>query len=428
MAEQTGGFLVEISPQANLNPTEQVALINDALTAGGTVRLGAGTWTINQPIVLPSYSALVGAGHSQSYQKTIIKPAAGYSGLLLHSQGLNVECIFGAHVEGIHFDGSDTTLTAIKVNARECTFYKLKVTGCWTYGIQILGINGNAETGLALNNSFSDIRMAGGGSAKMWVCMMEDYYTADNRYHHLYLEDSQNALITSRGANCYISFSHFYNSDKHCVIFEDSPEKVLCNSYLENSDGPAVVFKGTGVQDISLVANIFRDIRRKTLVELTEPNGGPDCVVWAQSLVQNCILSDNLVRRSSADKRTVGHFIVGGNVVDNGNSSVPGALANTNSGSVGLATRHITASTKLTPNSFNVVTATGVIQLSLPDDAPVGSIIWTVFGTSVTGVTLMANGNTINGSASNFSMASYDQYRTCFLCEATKAWRRIFAS
>ena len=304
-----------ISRDRLADPSTASTVITNALAEHKIVQLPVGTFSISSPIIIGSNQTLLGVTDNDFVGKTIIKPVEGYDGYLLKSNMLSEECIFRATIAGIQFDGSDTTLTAINLNVRESVICNVMVRSCYTYGIRIGGISDDADSGLALNNVVSNVRMFPGANSKFYVAIFEDYFSSDNLYDRNYLEGSVEALIETRGANVRITNNHLYLSDKHGIVSRDSGEKIITGNYIENLGREAIRIAGDGVfRDYIISHNIFRNVRKDTT---TQDN---DFVISWQVPIKDSIITNNIVRRDNVSIRQVKMFTdFNGDIVNSGN-------------------------------------------------------------------------------------------------------------
>jgi hypothetical protein len=365
--------------------------------------LPPGTFTLNAPIVIGSNQALIGAGVGGFVTPTILKPAPGYTGALIESAGYGTSFVLRAHIKGLWLDGSDTTLTAIRLNCRESSISDVMIRACYTYGILIAGIDSDPATGLALNNIVRDVKMFGGTIAKYWVGMMEDYYSADNRFINLYIEGCREACLESRGANALVHECHFYNctqegtSKAYGVVFRDSGEKYLTDCYIENIDGNGVYIAGsTSRADFIITGNIFRNIRRKDTTELP----GQDLVIAWETAPTNCLVTGNIVRRDNTTFRQVPNFLEEASGVTERDNVWTDAV--TAKPFATLQPRRVSGNKTLTANRVYIFTGTSA-TLTLPTGT-VGDWIQIIRSIPSSGVTITiapASGQKINSSTSN---------------------------
>ena len=414
-----------LDPALLQNPYGAKIRIEQELNANKICLLPPGTFSLAQPIQIDSDQCLIGAGMGGFATPTILKPAPGYTGALIESKGFGSRCILRAHIKGIWFDGSDTTLTAIRLNCRESSITDVMVRACHTYGVWIGGISSDAATGLALNNIVQNVKMFPGTTARYWVGMMEDYYSADNRFLNLYVEGCREACLESRGANALVHECHFYKCEQeggskaYGVVFRDSGEKYLTDCYIENVDGNGLYIAGGSSQaDIIVSGNIFRNIRRKNTSQLP----GDDRVISWQSPPINCLITGNVVRRDNSSFRQVGEFT----------GEAPGVIERDNVWSdavvgrptLNLQVKRIAGSTTLVAGRQYLYTG-GNATLTLPNGT-VGDWIQVVrFVDASTVVTLTPNsGQKIDGSTSNLNLTGKGTTSLYYL-DDTVGWRSV---
>jgi hypothetical protein len=241
------------------------AAINAAEAAGGGVVgiSASATHALSGALVLPSNVGIVGQGRMHTRNISRLKPLPGYNGALITSKGYGEAKIQQSLICGIHFDCSGTTWTAVELNCQECEISQCRFDGYYTYGLHFGGI-GSGE-GLGLNNLVSQCSFYDAGDARGWNAIREDYYTADTKIIGCYLEGVEDACIVSRGNNLLVSDCHMYDA-KHGISIEDSGEKTIHDTYIENVDACAIkVVNGSSYNDaleLTMRGMIFRNINR----------------------------------------------------------------------------------------------------------------------------------------------------------------------
>ena len=414
-----------LAPHLLTTPWDVKSRVEQELRNKKICFLPPGTFMLDAPIQLDDGQTLVGAGVNGFSTNTILKPAPGYTGALVESNGFGTRCILRSHIRGIWFDGSDTTLTAVRLNCRESSIVDVMVRACHTYGVWIGGISSDAASGLALNNTIRDVKMFGGTNAKYWVGVMEDYYTADNRFLNLYVEDCREACLESRGANALIHECHFYkcqqngSSKAYGVVLRDSGEKYLTDCYIENIDGNGLYIAGGGSSaDIIVSGNIFRNIRRKNTNDLP----GADRVVAWETAPNNCLIEGNIVRRDSSSFRQVEGFAdEATNVVERNNVWSDAVTARTK---LELQVRRITGNQTLVAGRQYLYVG-GNATLTLPSGTEGDVIRLDRFVDTTVDVTLAPHtGQKINSSTSNLVLTNKGTTNLYYV-DNTVGWRTI---
>ena len=304
--------------------TDDAAAIRSAITAAspnGVVYFPttANGYALGSALILPSNVILLGDNRKASGLSKL-KPVAGYSGLLIQSANYGTTIIQQAAIVGITIDGSNTTQTAIQLQCQECTIEHVCILRCWTSGIEIGGISG---TQLALNNTIQscylqkDANLSDPSPARFWNCILEDYYSADNKFYANYLEGCNEAGIHTRGSNTFIQGNHIYDT-VFGIYSEDTNERIFTNNYIEFCKAASIhVENGTsfkpGLQAV-ICNNIFRNPNTDAYAPGASFNGGQcttgDGVIELHGTnLTDAVISGNIVDRDSGLTDTMPYFV-----------------------------------------------------------------------------------------------------------------------
>lgn len=307
--------------------TDDSAPINSAVTAAGVGRsvyiphTPAG-YAIGSPIDLPSGISLCG-DNFKGGQLSRIFPMSGYTGPLVTSVGYGSSRIQQSGLDGLYFDGSATTDTAVALNCQECVVRNCTFSNMWTYAIHFGGIN---STLLALNNVIEDCYFTNvPSSGTFYDAILEDYYSADTKMYNNYIQGCTNAGIHTRGSNIIITGNHLYDC-AYGVYSEDADERIVVANYMEHFTNAAIYISSGSSTDLTLIANIsnneFRNVNiGGTALAVVELHG---------SYLNDSIIANNIVKRDGGTAYTVGYIVYSdtgsSNVSVHGNTAMTGII------------------------------------------------------------------------------------------------------
>lgn len=288
--------------------TDDSTAINNAITQASTS--GARVvyfpdkpagYAISSAIILPSNVILKG-DNKKGAVFSRIKPTPGYTGNLIKSANHSTAFIQQSAIVGLFFDGSNTTNTAVDINASQCVIEHCTFRNCWTYGIRIGGISSIL---LGLNNViqncyFTDIP----SEASFWNGILEDYYTGDNKLTSLYIQGCRDAGIISRGQNLQCTGNHIFQC-VYGVYSTDSSEKIISQNYIELIEKSAIYVNNGSTSDGRLQADIshneFRNINTSNIATAVIELHG--------SFLHDAIITANRLKRDDATTYTVPYFV-----------------------------------------------------------------------------------------------------------------------
>lgn len=297
----TGSIYIEPSgDETGVTDRANIQAAIDAIGEAGIVRFHPeGVYTIDQSIRLKTGVILAGEGSTHGVA-SVIKPASGFKGILIATpeDGSRVQ---QCAIRGICFDGSDTALTAISVNAQETVIEDCTFRAFWTYGVTITG---GASAKLCLNNVIRNNAFYPGNSAKFYNAILEDYYSADTKVTDNYIEGCTSSAIKLSGNNSHVSRNHIYACG--CGIeTRDSCEKRFMDNYIENIDECAVrCVSGSaeqGTLQLISAGNFFRNINRSGNAQgLYQFNG---------SAIKEVLISNQVFKADPGTGYTVANLI-----------------------------------------------------------------------------------------------------------------------
>jgi parallel beta-helix repeat protein len=262
-----------------------------------------GGYALNATLTLPGGVSLIG-DNKRGLQLSRIKPEPSFTAPLLQTTAYGSVRQLRCRVEGLFFDGSSTTLTALQMNCQESVFRDLTIKNCFTYGIQVGGVGGGTSQ-QALNNHLTDLFLAGvSGTVSFYDGILLDYYTADTTVERVYVESCTDACIRSRGYNDRIVGNHLYSAN-YGIYSETSSDKTIIGNYIEAQAKAGVIIAGGGSDTATLglvmQGNVFRNINTA---------GGTSGVVILQGSYMNAInISGNAVRRDASTGYSTPYFV-----------------------------------------------------------------------------------------------------------------------